>query len=106
MDLQANNDNYPRICSEVGLTCETCTAATARNLAAVCKGLRGKAVAQLFVQIYPHSACSPMHSNFVAEYRDALTELATDLVMERRTEPVSPRREVMFARPRAMAAVA
>ena len=84
MDGQANNDNYPRICSEVGLDCETCTAATARSLAAVCKGLRGKAVAQLFVQIYPNSACAPMHSHFTAEYR----------------------REVMLARPQAIAAVA
>jgi hypothetical protein len=68
----------------------------------VCKGLRGKAVAQLFVQIYTNSACSPMHSHFAAEYRDASTELASQLPIE----PVSSRREVMFARPRAMAAVA
>ena len=106
MDLQGNNDNYPRICSEVGLNCQTCTAATARNLAAVCKGLRGKAVSQLFVQIYPNSACSPMHSHFAAEYRDASTELRAKLVTELPAEPVSSRREVIFARPRAMAAVA
>ena len=39
-----NNDNIPQICSEVGLTCESCTAETARHLAAVCKGLPGNAV--------------------------------------------------------------
>jgi hypothetical protein len=102
MDLQANNDNYPRICTEVGLTCEVCTATTARNLAAVCKGLRGKAVAQLFVQIYTNSACSPMHAHFAAAYRDASAELVSELPVE----PISSRREVMFARPRVMAAVA
>ena len=102
MDWQANNDDYPRICSEVGLTCETCTAATAHNLAAVCKALPGKAVAQLFVQIYPHSACSPMHSHFAAEYREALAQLVDELP----AAPVPARREVKFARPRAMAAVA
>ena len=100
MDRQADNDNYPRICSEVGLTCETCTGATARNLAAVCKGLRGKAIAQLFVQIYPHSACAPMHSYFTARYREASADLAA------LDEPVPQRREMRFARPRAMAAVA
>ncbi|MSV34865.1 MAG: hypothetical protein EXQ47_04615 [Bryobacterales bacterium] len=84
------------------MTCETCTAATARNLAAVCKGLRGKAVAQLFVQIYPHSACSPMHSHFAAKYREASAELVAELP----AEPASSRREVKFARPRALAAVA
>src|SRR5258708_6724277 len=54
-------DNIPQICSEVGLSCESCTAENARHLAAVCKGLPGKMVAQLFVQIYPSSACAPMH---------------------------------------------
>jgi len=28
-------------------------------------------VGQMFVQIYPHPACSAMHSNFAAAYRDA-----------------------------------
>ena len=67
----ADHNNYPRICSEVGLTCESCTSATARDLAAVCKGLRGKAIGQLFVQIYSDSACAPMHSYFAVQYRDA-----------------------------------
>jgi hypothetical protein len=67
-------NNYPTICSEVGLTCETCIASTARDLAAVCKGLRGKALGQLFVQIYSHSACAPMHSQFAACYRAASSE--------------------------------
>ena len=100
MDCAANSNEYPRICSEVGLTCESCTSATARDLAAVCKGLRGKAIGQLFVQNYPNSACAPMHSYFAAQYRDASCEIP---VAE---EPASPRREVMSARPRAFAAVA
>jgi hypothetical protein len=28
-------------------------------------------VGQMFVQLYPHPACSPMHSNFAEAYRDA-----------------------------------
>jgi len=64
-------DNFPQICSEVGLTCESCTADTARHLAAVCKGLRGKAIGQLFVQIYPNPACAPMHKRFAAHYQAA-----------------------------------
>ena len=66
-------NNYPRICLEEGLTCETCTAGTARQLAALCKGLRGKAIGQLFVQIHPHPACSPMHKHFAERYREALS---------------------------------
>jgi hypothetical protein len=104
-----SNDNIPQICSEVGLTCESCTAETARNLAAVCKGLPGKVVAQLFVQIYPHSACSPMHRRFAAHYRDASAELAGTLAETMAAlveEPLPQRREVGSARPRIMAAVA
>ena len=63
--------NYPKLCFEVGLTCKSCTAGTARELAAVCKGLSGAAIRQLFVQIHPHSACARMHSHFTASYRSA-----------------------------------
>lgn len=93
-------NNYPQICSEVGLTCESCTSSTARDLAAICKGLRGKAVGQLFVQIYPNPACAPMHSHFAACYREGEGELAAPAAAEQE------RREVTFARPRAMRAVA
>ena len=97
MHSAADND-YPRVCSEVGLSCESCTSATARELAAICKGLRGKAIGQLFVQIYHNSACAPMHSYFAGQYREA---------SHARAVPEEPeRREVMFARPRAIAAVA
>ena len=96
-----SNDNIPQICSEVGLTCESCTAETARNLAAVCKGLPGKMVAQLFVQIYPNSACAPMHRSFAAHYREA-----TEAVAEQMEELLPQRREVGSAGPRIMAAVA
>jgi len=62
------DDSYPRICREVGLSCESCTAESARQLAAVCKGLRGKMIGQLFVQIFPHPACARMHSRFAEHY--------------------------------------
>ena len=74
-------NNYPRICLEVGLTCETCTAQTAREVAAVCKGLRGKAVGQLFVQIHPHPACARMHAQFAAQYREASSPKQLTLAM-------------------------
>jgi hypothetical protein len=28
-------------------------------------------VGQMFVQLYPHPACSPMHNHFAQAYRDA-----------------------------------
>jgi len=63
--------NYPHLCRDVGLSCEECTETVARQTARLCTGLRGKAVGQLFVQLYPHPACSPMHANFEAVYRQA-----------------------------------
>jgi hypothetical protein len=100
-----SNDNIPQLCSEVGLTCESCTAETARNLAAVCKGLRGKMVAQLFVQIYPNSACAPMHRRFAAHYQEASAALA-ETVAEQVEELLPLRRQVRSAPPRIMVAVA
>jgi hypothetical protein len=67
----AYEESYPNVCIEVGLTCEACTSNTAREVAQVCKGLRGKMLGQLFVQLYPHPACSSMHSFFAQAYRDA-----------------------------------
>jgi hypothetical protein len=94
-------DSYPQLCQEVGLTCTSCTSTTAQELAAVCKGLVGKMVGQMFVQIYPSSACAPMHSFFAAAYKEASSVPVTPA-----PEPLPARREVMFARPRAMRAVA
>ncbi len=70
MDATAEN-NYPQLCFEVGLTCEACVAETSAQLANACKGLRGKAIGQLFVQIHPHSACARMHAQFARGYHDA-----------------------------------
>ncbi len=70
-----SEDQYPRLCHEVGLSCEGCTAETGRQLARSCKGLRGKMIGQLFVQIHPHSACARMHAHFARAYRDASREL-------------------------------
>ena len=67
-------NTYPRICHEVGLDCETCTEGTARNLAKVCTGLRGKMIGQLFVQIYTDPACSKMHAHFAEAYMAASVE--------------------------------
>jgi hypothetical protein len=58
-------------CSETGLSCEACTAQTATELARTCTGLRGKLVAQLFVQLYPDPGCARMHANFAATYKKA-----------------------------------
>jgi hypothetical protein len=73
MDLSPEN-NYPQFCFDVGLTCEGCTEETARQLAAVCTGLREKAIRQLFVQIHRHPACSRMHAHFAASYLKASLE--------------------------------
>lgn len=64
-------ESYPNACVEVGLTCEDCTSRTAGEVARLCKGLRGKMLGQMFVQLYPHPACSPMHGHFAQAYRDA-----------------------------------
>jgi hypothetical protein len=40
-------------------------------VARFCKGLRGKALSQMFVQIYTDPACSGMHAHFAQAYRDA-----------------------------------
>ncbi len=114
--MMAAEPSLAQVCSEVGLSCESCTRETARSLAAVCKGLRGKAVSQLFVQLYPNSACSAMHSNFTACYQEASVELNRvnieevedfELAAPRKSaQPSYERREVMYARPRTMAACA
>ena len=100
-----NSDTSPQTCSEAGLACENCIAGTARELAAVCKGLRGKTIGQLFVQIYTNSACAPMHKRFTMHYLNA-SAISPPAIPGLMPEPISVRREVTFARPRAIAAVA
>ncbi len=68
-------NNYPSMCLDVGLGCEECTTSSAREMARLCTGLRGKAVAQLFVQIYTDPACAQMHAHFAAAYREASEEV-------------------------------
>ena len=79
----------PAICREVGLSCKRCTEDSARSLAASCKGLRGKVITQLFHQIYPVAACSPMSAHFVRAYKAASAEAA-----EFREEPISIEPEI------------
>jgi hypothetical protein len=64
-------NSYPQTCREVGLSCEECIGAAASHMARLCTGLRGKAVGQLFVQMYTHPACAPMHAHFAAAYQEA-----------------------------------
>jgi hypothetical protein len=63
--------SIPGTCRATGLDCENCTSMAARNIARLCHGLRGKDVGRLFVQLYPHPACAPMHGQFAAAYREA-----------------------------------
>jgi hypothetical protein len=69
--MTAYEESYPSLCIEVGLTCEVCTSHTAREVARVCKGLRGKTLGQMFVQLYPDPGCSSAHAHFAQAYRDA-----------------------------------
>ncbi len=108
MHTSPEND-YPRQCVDVGLTCETCAGETARQLAAVCKGLKGKMIGQMFVQIYPRSACARMHSHFAESYRQAsLCEVANQSEVGHLdvNAPAIPRRGPAPERRRVMVAVA
>jgi hypothetical protein len=67
-------NTYPQMCRDVGLDCKTCTDNTARNSAKICKGLKGTAIGQLFVQIHSDPACAVMHGHFVKAYLQASTE--------------------------------
>ena len=98
--MNNEREQYPGICREVGLNCKRCTEDTAASLAAVCKGLRPKAVTQLFHQIYPQRACAPMGSHFARCYR-AASQGEVSL-----PERLPARKEVTELRPRPMAAVA
>jgi hypothetical protein len=69
--MKGYENSYPSACVEVGLGCEECTSNTARQVAKICKGLRGKMLGQMFVQLYPDPACSRMHAHFAQAYCDA-----------------------------------
>ncbi|MEQ1948826.1 MAG: hypothetical protein ABL995_16670 [Bryobacteraceae bacterium] len=106
--METINDGRPSVCAEAGLACETCVSATARQLAGVCKGLKGKMIGQLFVQLYTEPACARMHGAFAEAYREAETELA-EIGEPKVAAPVNygyERREVGSARSRVMAACA
>ena len=76
----SNEVSYPELCLEVGLDCHTCVRETAKESVKVCPGLTGKAIGQLFVLLYPKSACSSMHHQFTNEYSNAPGELHGDVV--------------------------
>jgi len=67
-------NSYPRLCASVGLECKACTEGTARNLHNICKGLKGKMIGQMFVQIHPDPACAKMHAHFTESYLAAAAE--------------------------------
>lgn len=106
------NDARPQVCSEANLACEDCAGTTARELAKVCKGLRGKMIGQLFVQIYTDPACARMHGHFADAYRNAdaegnqAKEVDAGIAVRKPVTPAYERREVTFARPRTLAAIA
>jgi hypothetical protein len=80
-------NSYPALCEEIGLDCETCTGGTARNLAKVCKGLKGKMIGQMFVQIYTEPACAKMHAYFAEVYLEASEDLKKPPMFERQMHP-------------------
>ena len=100
--------DYPRLCVEVGLDCETCVSCTARELANACKGLRGKMVGQMFVQLYPDPACAQMHATFAEAYRvaNARHQPPEQMILEVEPEPITPRRQPQPERRKTMAACA
>ena len=111
--MENERDQVPGICREVGLSCKRCTEDSATSLEAVCKGLRGKAVTQLFYQIYPASACASMSSHFARSYRAASQDAPGSREVIDAVEANASfarkevtRREVTIFRPRAAAAVA
>ncbi len=63
--------DFPALCVEMGLNCESCTEASARELSTSCPGLPRKLVSQLFVQIHAYPACLRMHGNFARVYAKA-----------------------------------
>ena len=97
----------PAICREVGLTCKRCTEDSARSLAGACKGLQGKAITQLFRQIYPVGACAPMSGHFVRSYKAAAaqTQAITPVPVAPlpAAKPLFEKREVRYPRRRAYA---
>jgi hypothetical protein len=70
--MSASPGSMPDLCIQEGLDCTSCTSSTARELARACPGLPTRLVAQLFVQIHVHAACTRMHRNFTKVYADAL----------------------------------
>jgi hypothetical protein len=71
----SGGSNYPSVCFDLGMDCISCVQETARESAKVCPGLKGKAIGQIFVLLYPKAACAPMHQQFAVEYLRAPGEL-------------------------------
>lgn len=68
MHMSTSGSNYPSVCFDLGMDCISCVRETARESAKVCPGLKGKAIGQIFVLLYPKAACAPMHQQFADEY--------------------------------------
>ena len=63
--------NLPDLCRETGLSCQDCVEGSSSNIASLCKGLQATGIGQIFVQLYPHKACSPMAEHFRISYERA-----------------------------------
>jgi len=74
MDLLLT-DHHPDTCSTLGLECGSCMRNAAASVAQICGGLDGRAIQQIFVQLYPSSGCRPMAATFEAEYLALATPL-------------------------------
>jgi hypothetical protein len=84
---------YPQMCYDMGKDCQSCVKDTAAEAAKVCPGLKGKALVQLFVLLYPNQGCAPMAKRFARDYRDT-------------PEEVIPRKPAAIQAPRAKGAAA
>lgn len=71
-------ENRPHSCFALGLECESCVEASARQVAAICQTLGGSRASDVFFQIFADPACAGMRPRFEAAYRQA-AELAEEL---------------------------
>lgn len=79
MDLLVT-ENRPETCSNLGLECGTCMRKAASSVAAICHGLDSHGLLQIFLGMYPSTACHPMAPTFESAYREATTSECTPIL--------------------------
>jgi hypothetical protein len=71
-----------------GLDCGTCVEVASRNLAAVCRELKGKALEHVFLQLHSKRSCRKMFRAYEASYQAhveaSLVQIAEPSVLSRR----------------------